>query len=78
MDPAQPHFSNTDPLVRLDPTDAIFVDVIHTDAIDHVTGGFGMEEPVGAPGLLPERRQQPAGLRAEHLQLHLAGGRQPV
>lgn len=47
MDPAQPHFSNTDPLVRLDPTDAIFVDVIHTDAIDHVTGGFGMEEPVG-------------------------------
>ncbi|XP_052129985.1 pancreatic lipase-related protein 2-like [Frankliniella occidentalis] len=47
MDPAQPHFSNTDPLVRLDPTDAVFVDVIHTDAIDHVTGGFGIEEPIG-------------------------------
>lgn len=39
MDPAQPHFSNTDPLVRLDPTDATFVDVIHTDSIDQVTGG---------------------------------------
>lgn len=47
MDPAQPHFSSTDPLVRLDPTDAVFVDVIHTDAIDQVTGGFGIEEPVG-------------------------------
>lgn len=32
LDPAGPLFSTTDPAVRLDPTDARFVDVIHTDA----------------------------------------------
>lgn len=32
LDPAGPLFSATDPAVRLDPTDAQFVDVIHTDA----------------------------------------------
>ena len=32
LDPAGPLFSTTDPAVRLDPTDAQFVDAIHTDA----------------------------------------------
>ena len=32
MDPAGPYFDNTNPEVRLDPTDATFVDVMHTDA----------------------------------------------
>ena len=32
LDPAGPLFSATDPAVRLDPTDAQFVDAIHTDA----------------------------------------------
>ena len=31
LDPADPYFQGTDPVVRLDPTDAAFVDVIHTD-----------------------------------------------
>ena len=31
LDPAGPLFENKDPKVRLDPTDAKFVDVIHTD-----------------------------------------------
>ena len=31
MDPAGPYFEETDMIVRLDPTDAIFVDVMHTD-----------------------------------------------
>ena len=31
MDPADPNFSHQPPEVRLDPDDAIFVDVIHTD-----------------------------------------------
>lgn len=30
LDPADPYFANTDKVVRLDPTDADFVDVIHT------------------------------------------------
>ena len=31
MDPAGPYFGDQDPAVRLDPTDAAYVDVIHTD-----------------------------------------------
>nr|KAG5709788.1 hypothetical protein BaRGS_032612 [Batillaria attramentaria] len=31
LDPAEPYFQYTDKVVRLDPTDALFVDVIHTD-----------------------------------------------
>ena len=32
LDPAEPHFEHTHPKVRLDETDAFYVDVIHTDA----------------------------------------------
>ena len=32
MDPAGPYFENVDPMVRLDPTDAVFVDAIHSDS----------------------------------------------
>jgi len=47
LDPAEPHFSNTDPVVRLDPSDAIFVDTIHSDTTPFIQGGLGMEEPIG-------------------------------
>ena len=40
LDPAQPLFQNTPEFVRLDPGDADFVDVIHTDAKSILMGGL--------------------------------------
>ncbi|KAM5132566.1 pancreatic lipase-related protein 2-like isoform 2-T2 [Mantella aurantiaca] len=45
LDPARPYFEYTAPEVRLDPSDASFVDVIHTDT-EPLTG-LGMDQPVG-------------------------------
>ena len=39
MDPAEPHFSQTNPVVRLDDTDAVYVDIIHTNAKPFINGG---------------------------------------
>ena len=39
LDPAGPWFENTDPIVRLDPTDATFVDVSHTNGGSLLLGG---------------------------------------
>uniref|UniRef100_A0A1I8GGJ9 Lipase domain-containing protein n=1 Tax=Macrostomum lignano TaxID=282301 RepID=A0A1I8GGJ9_9PLAT len=57
LDPAGPYFQGTDPEVRLDPTDARFVDAIHTDSSDQIDGhlflkmmfdsGIGLVQPVG-------------------------------
>ncbi|XP_033628973.1 lipase member I-like [Asterias rubens] len=44
LDPAGPNFNLNDPACRLDPTDALFVDVIHSDA---ELLGLGIEEAVG-------------------------------
>ncbi len=44
MDPAGPYYENTDPKVRLDPTDALFVDVIHTDGSHNLLLGLGIIE----------------------------------
>ncbi|XP_013397778.1 pancreatic triacylglycerol lipase [Lingula anatina] len=66
MDPADPYFSYTDKVVRLDPTDAKLVDVIHTDA-DHIlstlkaSGGFGIEQPVGHLDFYPNGGSQQPG-----------------
>jgi hypothetical protein len=43
LDPAGPYFENTDPSVRLDPTDALFVDVIHTDGTNNLLLGLGIK-----------------------------------
>ena len=40
LDPAEPLFQGMPHFVRLDPTDAIFVDIIHTDAKSILYGGI--------------------------------------
>ncbi|XP_063602313.1 pancreatic triacylglycerol lipase-like [Penaeus indicus] len=52
LDPAEPYFQHLPPRVRLDPTDATFVDVIHTDTNSILTlaklyAGYGLRQPVG-------------------------------
>lgn len=47
MDPAGPNFEKTDPAVRLDPEDADFVDAIHTNYGELLSGSFGILRPVG-------------------------------
>lgn len=58
MDPAEPYFQKMPEEVRLDPTDAEFVDVVHTDAasfvLDILKGeGLGMYDPVGHVDFYP-------------------------
>ncbi|KFQ51535.1 Inactive pancreatic lipase-related protein 1, partial [Nestor notabilis] len=48
LDPAQPYFQGTPIEVRLDKTDAEFVDVIHTDTAPTIPYlGFGMSPAIG-------------------------------
>ncbi|XP_015202064.2 pancreatic lipase-related protein 2-like [Lepisosteus oculatus] len=48
LDPAEPYFQGTPILVRLDPSDAVFVDVIHTDSLPMLPYvGMGMSQAVG-------------------------------
>ncbi|XP_048754511.2 pancreatic lipase-related protein 2-like [Ostrea edulis] len=59
LDPASPYFEDEDPAVRLDPSDAIFVDVIHTDGRKYF--GFGIIQPVGHIDFYPNNgKHQPA------------------
>ncbi|XP_019643576.1 PREDICTED: pancreatic lipase-related protein 2-like [Branchiostoma belcheri] len=61
LDPAYPFFEDKPPEVRLDTTDAIFVDVIHTDAdADHKLG-FGMDQAVGHLDFYPNGGQEQPG-----------------
>ena len=63
LDPAGPAFQYTDPLVRLDPSDAIFVDAIHSDAAVDFISGFGMEQPVGHVDFYPNGGQNQPGFK---------------
>ena len=47
LDPAEPYFQYRPSNVRLDETDAKFVDAIHTDAKTILLLGYGMLQPVG-------------------------------
>ncbi|CAO2585946.1 Pancreatic triacylglycerol lipase, partial [Lemmus lemmus] len=54
LDPAEPYFQGTPEEVRLDPSDAQFVDAIHTDAAPIIPNiGFGMSQTVGHLDFFP-------------------------
>ncbi|XP_013178093.1 PREDICTED: pancreatic lipase-related protein 2 [Papilio xuthus] len=72
LDPAAPYFSNTVTLVRLDRSDAKYVDIIHSNAMPLYFSGFGISEAIGdvdfypnggstQPGCKSEGAQSPAG-----------------
>lgn len=53
LDPAGPFFSKTVTLVRLDRSDAKYVDIIHSNALPLYAGGLGMWEPIGHVDFYP-------------------------
>ncbi|XP_062069973.1 pancreatic triacylglycerol lipase isoform X3 [Lepus europaeus] len=62
LDPAEPYFQGTPEVVRLDPSDAQFVDVIHTDAAPMVPNlGFGMSQTVGHLDFFPNGGKEMPG-----------------
>ncbi|XP_044287409.1 pancreatic lipase-related protein 2-like [Varanus komodoensis] len=64
LDPAGPLFHNTPPEVRLDPSDATFVDVIHTNA-GHLFFDFarGIIEPCGHLDFYPNGGERMPGCK---------------
>ncbi|XP_063291131.1 inactive pancreatic lipase-related protein 1-like isoform X2 [Pelobates fuscus] len=65
LDPAEPYFKGTPAEVRLDPSDALFVDAIHTDGssvISHAGfGGYGTSEMVGHLDFFPNGGEHMTG-----------------
>ena len=53
LDPAEPLFQGMPAEVRLDHSDALFVDVIHTDSKAFMKGGLGLEQPIGHVDFYP-------------------------
>ncbi|GAB0192002.1 pancreatic lipase-related protein 2 [Grus japonensis] len=62
LDPAQPYFQGTPVGVRLDKSDAEFVDVIHTDSAPTIPYlGFGMSTAIGHLDFYPNGGEQMPG-----------------
>uniref|UniRef100_A0A8D2J807 Triacylglycerol lipase n=1 Tax=Varanus komodoensis TaxID=61221 RepID=A0A8D2J807_VARKO len=64
LDPAQPYFQGTPVEVRLDKSDADFVDVIHTDSAPTIPYlGFGMSQAVGHLDFYPNGGEHMPGCK---------------
>ncbi|XP_030766603.1 pancreatic triacylglycerol lipase-like [Sitophilus oryzae] len=60
LDPAEPYFQGMPSHVRLDPSDAELVDVIHTDGKGIIFLGYGMSQPCGHLDFYPnDGKEQP-------------------
>lgn len=68
LDPAEPDFKDTDPLVHLEKTDAEFVDIIHSDGseFDYVSG-FGWMKAVGHIDFYPNGGENQPGCQRENV-----------
>lgn len=53
LDPAGPLFESQHPKARLDSTDAVFVDVIHSNGENLILGGLGSWQPMGHVDFYP-------------------------
>lgn len=54
LDPAAPGFDFNDAAIRLDPSDAMFVDVIHSDVRDSaLSKALGLQRPCGHVDFYP-------------------------
>jgi len=83
LDPAEPYFQGYGPQVILDPTDALFVEGIHTDGesiydigndIGKGDRGFGMSDPVGHFDFYPNNGQQQPGCSKTLVEKIINGG----
>ncbi|XP_012539893.1 uncharacterized protein LOC105838699 isoform X2 [Monomorium pharaonis] len=61
LDPAGPLFEAQDPRVRLDATDANFVDVIHSNGEQLILGGLGSWQPMGDVDYYPNGGKMQSG-----------------
>ncbi|KAK9878125.1 hypothetical protein WA026_021142 [Henosepilachna vigintioctopunctata] len=61
LDPAEPYFQGMPPHVRLDPSDANLVDVIHTDGKGILLLGYGMSQPCGHFDFYPNNGKEQPG-----------------
>ncbi|KAK4876324.1 hypothetical protein RN001_012746 [Aquatica leii] len=61
LDPAEPYFQGMSSHVRLDPTDAKFVDVIHTDGKSIFFLAYGMSQPCGHIDFYPNNGKEQPG-----------------
>ncbi|XP_072172535.1 inactive pancreatic lipase-related protein 1-like [Diadema setosum] len=76
LDAAGPSFEGTDPDCRLDETDALYVDAIHTDSSKLSEGGVGISQRVGHSDFYPNGGYAQPGCRwwmvgCSHARSHL-------
>ncbi|XP_064615678.1 inactive pancreatic lipase-related protein 1-like [Liolophura sinensis] len=68
LDPAEPNFKGKDKSIILDPSDAHFVDVIHSDGTPFVgLQGFGLANPAGHVDFYPNGGQHQPGCSQDPL-----------